>query len=176
MQQDSQRKKSRILGIDPGSRVVGYAFIQAKVDIPIRVSDFYILDMGIIKADLRDSFPTRIGHLHEAVYQLAALHGPALCVMESSFLGKNVQSAIKLGQARGAMIAAMSRGKTPLVELSPTAAKRAITGQGLADKKTVSQQLAHLLGIATEGMPLDATDALALALGYVVAHHLGRKI
>ncbi len=156
----------KILGIDPGSRIVGYAFIVAKIPRPLRVTDFHILDVGVVKANLTGSFLTRIGDLHEALFTLAQQHAPTLCVLESAFMGKNAQSALKLGQARGAMIAAMSRCQVPMVELSPTEVKQFITGKGNADKQTVRAMLETLVQFQAGNLPLDATDALALALGY----------
>ena len=160
----------KILGIDPGSRIVGYACIVAKIPYPLRVSDFHVLDIGVVRANLTGSFVRRIGDLHEALFVLAQEHAPTLCVLETVFMGKNAQSALKLGQARGAMIAAMSRCRVPLVELSPREVKQFITGKGNADKASVRAMLEKLVQFQAGSLPLDATDALALALGYASRH------
>ncbi len=164
----------KILGIDPGSRIVGYACIVPKTLRPLRVSDFHVLDVGVIRADITGTFLHRIGALHEALFTLTQEHAPTLCVLETAFMGKNAQSALKLGQARGALIAAMSRCGVPMAELSPREVKQFITGKGHADKQSVRSMLEKLVQFQAGGLPLDATDALALALGYAAQHVLGR--
>ncbi len=161
-----------ILGIDPGSRIVGFASISSKVDNPYFLKDFKIEHVGVLRASLSESFVERIGALHLAMNELIEEIKPSVCVVESAFLGKNVQSALKLGQARGALMSAVARNNVRLIEVAPTFVKRTITGNGHAQKEEVSVALELLIGFKRGKLPFDASDALAIAL----AHGVGSRV
>lgn len=156
----------RILGIDPGSRIVGFALLEAKGRLPKQPRDFRVAEMGVLKADTSLSFTERIGFLHLGLCRLIEISKPTVCVMEKAFLGPNVQSALKLGEARGALLSALTRFNLEAFELSPTSVKQYITGLGHASKAQVSLALKALIGVQKGSLPYDATDALALALAF----------
>lgn len=127
-------------------------------------SDFVVLEAGVLRADPRLASEVRIGLLHEALHQLIVQHEPEVCVLEKAFYDKNVSSAIKLGEVRGAFIAACARSKVKVEEISPAEVKKTIAGHGRAEKEQVSLALKALLGFDRGHLPHDATDALAISL------------
>ncbi len=163
---DNEQQPMRIVGIDPGSRYVGFACIEAKKREPILPKDFKIIDVMTLKPDLNRSFNHRIGTLHTAVYELLVQYKPKVTVIEAAFFGINAQSALKLGQVRGAFISAVYRTKGKAAEISPNQVKKQITGNGHANKQQVSAALKHLLGFEQNHLSSDASDALAIALSY----------
>lgn len=155
-----------VLGIDPGTRVLGYGAVSARSPNPRFVA------AGVIRTPRGASLPERLGSVaHELDALFAELH-PSIVVVESAFTGRNVQSALRLGEARGVAMACAVRSGAQVVELSPAAAKRSVTGSGCADKEQVAAMVLRLLGLTDPGGPRDATDALALAL----AHALHRGV
>lgn len=154
----------KVLGIDPGSRVCGYAFITSHDRSVINSRNIVLDDVGVIKADLNLSFMERISAIHETMFELVELHNPDICVIEDAFFGLNARSALKLGQARGALVAAVSRSSVDVKEVTPTQVKKMITGSGSADKEMISQSLKALIGFERGKLPYDASDALAIAL------------
>ena len=153
----------RILGIDPGSRVVGFALIGAKKPIPRVPADWKILDAGIMRANANLAMPPRLTELHATLFDLVAELGPTAAGIEKAFQGVNAQSAIKLGEARGALIAAIGRHGIPVHEITPAEVKRVVAGHGAATKEQVYQALQALMGFNKGDLPLDASDALAIA-------------
>ena len=156
----------RIFGIDPGSHAVGFAMIEAYGPLPQSPARFKVRELGVLRANRNGDFLTRISGLHEGLSGLVESCQPTICVMEKAFLGLNVQSAIRLGEARGALLSAVSRHQLKTIQVSPAAVKRAITGNGRATKSQVSLALEALMGIDSRGLRHDATDALAIALAY----------
>ncbi len=156
----------RILGIDPGSRVCGFALLSSTTPIPRSARDFRVSDCGVLKADLKLSFIERIAALHESMYQLASDFKPTVCIIEDAFFGSNARSAIKLGQAKGALITAVTRCAVPVEEITPAQVKKAIVGRGAAEKQEISYAVETLMGFQRNNLPFDATDAIAIALTY----------
>ena len=148
-----------IMGIDPGTNIMGYAFIG------VRGNKARLIAMGVI--DLRkygDSY-LKLGEIFSRVQGLIKSFLPDELAIEAPFFGKNVQTTLKLGRAQGvAMAAAISR-EVPITEYAPTKIKMAITGNGSAGKEQVADMLRRMLNIDKEEMPhfLDATDALGAA-------------
>lgn len=148
-----------ILGIDPGTNVMGYGVIKV---VGKKAS---MLAMGII--DLRkvgDAY-LRLGHIFERVTGIIDAYLPDELAIEAPFFGKNVQSMLKLGRAQGVAIAAAIHRDIPIHEYAPLKIKMAITGQGQASKEQVAGMLKRLLHLNEEEMPrfMDATDALGAA-------------
>jgi crossover junction endodeoxyribonuclease RuvC len=153
-----------ILGIDPGSRVVGFGILRAKVRRPRMPRDFEVIDAGVIKANADLSLPERLGLIHEAVHGLAAEISPTHCAIEKAFHGANAATAIKLGEARGAILAAARRHKLTIFEITPAEVKRTIACKGNATKEDVCHAVSNLLGFDRGKLPFDASDAVAIAL------------
>jgi crossover junction endodeoxyribonuclease RuvC len=149
-----------ILGIDPGTTVMGYGLILATGDQPS------LLAMGVLELNKYEDHYLRLRRIFERVVSLIDEFRPDVLAIESPFFGKNVQSMLKLGRAQGvAMAAALSRS-VPIFEYAPLKIKSSITGNGRAAKEQVAYMLQHYLKIPPADMlpQLDATDGLAAAL------------
>ncbi|HHM05342.1 MAG TPA: crossover junction endodeoxyribonuclease RuvC [Gammaproteobacteria bacterium] len=146
----------RILGIDPGSRVTGYGFIEQRGG---RVAH---LLSGCIRAE-GDDLPQRLGSIFTALDELVAAYQPHQVAVERVFVQRNVDSALKLGQARGAAICAVVRHGLPVHEYTPAEIKKALVGRGAAAKEQVQHMVKTLLG-HPRPLSADAADALACAL------------
>lgn len=159
--EESVRKYERIImGIDPGTNVMGYGVLGVNGKKP------EVVVMGVIQLNKFESHYRRLARIFERVSGLVEQYLPDELAIEAPFYGKNVQSMLKLGRAQGvAMAAALSRD-IPIAEYAPLSIKQAVTGNGSATKERVAEMLRRLLDIPQEKMPhlLDATDALAAAL------------
>lgn len=148
-----------IMGIDPGTNIMGYAFIG------VRGNKARLIAMGVI--DLRkygDSY-LKLGEIFTRVQGLIKSFLPDELAIEAPFFGKNVQSMLKLGRAQGVAIAAAISRDVPIHEYAPLKIKLAITGSGSASKEQVADMLRRMLKIDEKEMPrfMDATDALGAA-------------
>jgi crossover junction endodeoxyribonuclease RuvC len=150
-----------ILGIDPGTLVMGYSLIA------ISGKDAKLLEMGILKLSARKDAYERLQLIHRKVHELILHFTPTDFAIEAPFFGKNVQSMLKLGRAQGVAIATAMQAGIPVTEYSPKKVKQSITGNGNADKEQVWKMLKHLLQLDQEMKKFDASDALAVA----VCHH-----
>ena len=151
-----------IMGIDPGTNVMGYGVLGVRGKNP------ELVVMGVLKLSGFDTHYKRLHLIYKRVEALVGQYLPDELAIEAPFFGKNVQSMLKLGRAQGvAMAAALSRD-VPIAEYAPLSIKRAVTGSGSASKERVANMLKHLLNIPDDKMPhlLDATDALAAALAH----------
>lgn len=149
-----------IMGIDPGTNVMGYGVVGIKGKKPSMIT------MGVIKLNRFDSHYLRLHHIFKRVQGIVSEYLPDELAIEAPFFGKNVQSMLKLGRAQGvAMAAALSRD-VPITEYEPRKIKMAITGNGAASKEQLREMLRRILDIAEENLlpELDATDALGAAL------------
>ena len=149
-----------IIGIDPGTRVMGYGILGIKGKEP------QLIAMGVLKLNLMDDHYMRLHHIYERVSGLVKQYLPDEMAIEAPFFGKNVQSMLKLGRAQGVAMAAALNQQIPITEYEPRKIKISITGNGAASKEQVCAMLQRTLHIAQEDLPkfLDATDALAAAL------------
>jgi len=153
---------TRILGIDPGSRRTGLGLIEsADGDVARCVAHATVCSTG-------GEFPQRLGVIFSGVAAFIADHRPDAVAVEAVFVSRNVQSALKLGQARGAAISAAVAAGLPVAEYSPNAIKKALVGGGHAGKGQVQHMVGILLGTA-ERIDEDPADALAAALCHL--HH-----
>lgn len=145
-----------ILGVDPGTRVTGFGFIEADGDRLIHIRH------GVIALREKDSLAVRLGELSENLRALMEQHRPRAVAIEQIFLGKNVDSAFKLGHARGVLMSEASKGGAEVFEYATRSMKKGVTGNGGASKEETQMVVQNLLGI--HGIAkLDASDALALA-------------
>lgn len=155
----SQRKHTpvtRILGIDPGSRITGYGVIEDSAG-----GAKYIAS-GIIRINA-DYFPDRLKQIYENLVQVVELYRPEQMAIEQVFMHKNADSALKLGQARGAAICAVQGAGLPVFEYAARQVKQALVGKGNAEKNQVQHMVKILLGIQGE-LQIDASDALGICL------------
>src|SRR5579875_3181328 len=166
----------RILGLDPGSRRTGYGIIER------RGADWVHVAHGCVTvAAAEDSLPERLRVIFESLRDLIAMHGPGEVAIERVFVNKNVDSALKLGQARGAALCAVPKGM-PVFEYAPRAIKLALVGSGAAEKVQVAHMITTLLQLPGKVGP-DAADALAVAVCHahsrrvhVLAHAAGARL
>jgi crossover junction endodeoxyribonuclease RuvC len=149
--------KRTILGIDPGSRFTGFGVVRVEGDKVLHLSH------GVIAPPSQMEFCQRIGVLAAEIEALVARIEPSVTVIERVFLGKNADSAFKLGHARGVAVAAAARAGSEIVEYATRAVKKGITGTGAASKEQVQAVLFAVLGLKGR-MQMDASDALALAV------------
>ena len=148
-----------ILGIDPGTNVMGYGVIKAKGQ------QAEIVAMGVIDMRKEADPYLRLGHIFERVTGIIDSYLPDEMAIEAPFFGKNIQSMLKLGRAQGVAIAAAIQHSVPIHEYAPLKIKMAITGNGQASKEQVAGMLQRILHLSNDEMPkfMDATDALGAA-------------
>lgn len=147
-----------ILGIDPGTNIMGYGVIC------IKGKDFSSADMGIVKLNKISDVYLKLKEIHNQTRVLLDRYKPDELAIEAPFYGKNVQSMLKLGRAQGVAISAALQNDIPIFEYAPRKIKQAITGQGSASKEQVADMLKSILKIKIEVESYDATDGLAVAL------------
>lgn len=147
-----------ILGIDPGTLVMGYGLIHVKNNKP------EILSLGVLKLEKLDDHALRLKKIFERTIGIIEEYKPDELAIEAPFFGKNVQSMLKLGRAQGVAIAAALSRSVPVTEYSPKKIKMAITGNGNASKEQVAAMLQQTIGFTGENTYLDATDALGAAV------------
>lgn len=149
-----------IIGVDPGTNVMGYGVLGVKRGKP------HMIAMGMVKLNKFDSHYMRLGHIFSRVTGILENYLPDEMAIEAPFFGKNVQSMLKLGRAQGVAMAAAINRDIPITEYEPRKIKMAITGNGAAAKEQVREMLRRILSIPEESMikELDSTDALAAAL------------
>lgn len=155
--------RCRILGLDPGSQRTGYGFVAC--DGP----DYVHIIHGHIDVARLD-MAARMRRIYEALSELIAIHQPDEVAIERVFLSRNVDSALKLGQARGAAMAAVTLG-TAVYEYAPREIKLAVVGFGGAEKTQVAHMISRLLHLKGD-VQADAADALAVALCHAHARRL----
>lgn len=172
-----------VMGIDPGSRRTGWAVVRHEG------SRLQLIDLGVLSAPPKAELPERLAWLHEGLAQLLSRHGPELIAVESVFHGPNIRSLVILGQARGALLAALGKNEGVFTELSPAEVKKAVTGRGGATKDQVAHMVEVMLGpalvsrlqvLGEAGLPasarLDATDAAAIAIAAIHRQRFARRL
>jgi len=148
----------RVLGLDPGSRHTGWGVVEC------RGATARAVRWGRISPPPNDELGGRLAAIVAGVEDALAELTPELVAIERVFHGANVRSLIVLAQTRGALVAAVARHGVPIVELAPAAVKSAVTGNGRADKAQVMKMVRLSLGLVSEPLSSDTSDALALAL------------
>ena len=146
----------RMLGIDPGLACTGWGIVEKQGHALIH------LGHGQIRTNTSDADHHRLNIIFEQITAICDEFAPHSASIESVFMAKNAKSALKLGMARGAAMAAVAHKGLILNEIAPRLAKKAVTGTGSADKKQMQAMVTHLLGIKPKGA--DAADALGLAI------------
>jgi len=161
-----QNSPKIILGIDPGTLVMGYSIIT------IKGAQLHLIEMSILKMNPKKDNYQRLQMIHKKITEIIQQHKPDCCAIEAPFFGKNVQSMLKLGRAQGVAIAAAMSAGLEVFEYSPKKVKQSVTGNGNAGKEQVWQMLKRILAIKNSSLTFhDASDALAVA----VCHHFQDK-
>jgi crossover junction endodeoxyribonuclease RuvC len=154
-----------ILGIDPGTTIMGYGLIH------IKENQMELIQMGVLHLSKLSSHELKLKRIFERTLQLVDEYKPDELAVEAPFFGKNVQSMLKLGRAQGVAMSAALYRDVPIFEYAPKKIKMAITGKGTASKEQVAAMLKSLLNIKEMPKHLDATDGLAAA----VCHYFQRN-
>ena len=161
-----QKPAKIILGIDPGTLIMGHGIIA------INGNSVQVLEMNVLKLSGKKDNYERLQMIYRQVMLLVKKYQPHEFAIEAPFFGKNVQSMLKLGRAQGVAIAAAMSVGIPVTEYSPKKIKQSITGNGNADKEQVWKMLQHILSLKEKPKHFDATDALAVA----ICHHFQGKL
>jgi len=147
-----------ILGIDPGTIITGYGIIRQNFSTCRRIAS------GSIKLPQKQNLPQKLETIYNELDKLIKIYKPSEFAIETAFYGKNAQSAMKIGYARGVSILAAAHNQIPTSEYSPREIKKSVVGKGAASKQQVYFMVKNLLDIKKEKMKFDETDALAVAL------------
>lgn len=149
---------SVVLGVDPGTGVTGYGVVRSEQ------RQLIPLDFGCIRPKARLTPGEKYRQIFEGVTHLVETHRPDAVAVETQYIDKNVQSALKLGRAQGIIVLVAALHEIPVFEYAPTKAKRAVVGIGRASKAQVQAMVQRLLRLSKLPQPDDAADALALAI------------
>jgi crossover junction endodeoxyribonuclease RuvC len=148
----------RVLGIDPGTRSVGFGVVDAEGS-RLRPVTFGVVAPGRMKGDL----PARLHAIHLGLREAIREHAPDAVAIEEAFYGKSVQSALRIGEGRGVALLAAAAEGVPVHQYPPATVKKAVTGSGNAHKSQVGRMVRVLLSLSGD-LPEDAADALAVAI------------
>ncbi|MBW2631502.1 MAG: crossover junction endodeoxyribonuclease RuvC [Deltaproteobacteria bacterium] len=146
-----------ILGIDPGTKTTGYGVVEKGERSILNIA------YGEIRMRRGESLSACLKKIYDQLIEIITEYAPDVIALEDIFYGKNVKSLIKLGQARGVVILAASHSNIPLYEYTPLEVKKAVVGYGRAEKMQVQHMVRVILSLQ-EAPPLDASDALAIAI------------
>jgi crossover junction endodeoxyribonuclease RuvC len=160
----------RVLGIDCGSRITGYGVVDTNG------ADCSLVRCGVIRSRSSDPLAVRLKGIHAGIIEIIRELGPDVAAFESLFYSNNVQSALKLGHVRGVSLVAAAEANLPVFEYSPAEVKCAVTGYGRAEKPQVQQMVRALLKLESTPEPLDASDALAVAICHVHTNRFNKAV
>ena len=153
----------RVLGIDPGTAVMGYGVVESGAGRPYR-----LLECGTLTTGARDPLPSGLRVLHDGVTALIARHTPDAVAVESAFYGKNVRTTVVLSHARGVILLAAEMAGVEIAEYSPAVVKKTVVGRGAAMKAQVGYMVAQLLRLKAPPSPSDAADGVAVAITHLM--------
>jgi crossover junction endodeoxyribonuclease RuvC len=156
----------KILGVDPGSTVVGYGVVAAPEPGASRVPR--LLECGVIRTTAGAPLPNRLRAIHEGLMELLARHQPDVVAVEDIFFGHNARSTAVLGHARGVILLSSDLAGVTVVEYAPARIKKAIVGRGAARKPQVGYMVAKILNLSAAPSPADAADGVAVALTHLL--------
>ncbi len=151
-----------VLGIDPGIATTGYGLVRERAD-----GDIEMVAYGAIQTPAHEELPARLQQVYRAVRQLVETHHPDSAAIERLLFGKNVTTAMAVGQARGVTMLALADCGVAIAEYTPASIKQAVAGYGNAGKAQVQDMVRLLLGLDEVPRPDDAADALAVAITHL---------
>jgi crossover junction endodeoxyribonuclease RuvC len=164
-----------ILGIDPGTRIIGYGVVQTKPQL--KVITYGVIKTVSCSADAghnprritqdASQLARRLLKGYQQTLEIIKQYKPDEMAIETVFYSKNIQATIKIGEARAVTLLAAATANTPVYEYSPAEVKKSVTGNGRADKSQVAQMVRHILGLSRTTKPYDITDALAIAICHI---------
>ena len=148
----------RILGVDPGYAISGYAIVDYEGN------KFKVVKYGVVRNPSKMQMQKRLNKLFDKYSEIIQTYEPDHMAIEELFFNKNVKTAIAVGQARGVHIVAASQKNIPVYEYTPLQVKQGVVGYGRAEKKQVQEMVKLLLNLKTIPQPDDAADALAISI------------
>ncbi|MEP6591977.1 MAG: crossover junction endodeoxyribonuclease RuvC [Gemmatimonadota bacterium] len=148
-----------MLGIDPGTAVMGFGVVSGLTGGAVR-----LVECGVLRTRAGEPLPERLAAIFAGVSRLLERHQPDAVAVEGLFHGRNARTALVLGHARGVILLAAAQGGLAPAEISPAEVKRAVTGTGAASKAQVAAMVTRLLNLAAAPSPADAADGVAIAL------------
>ncbi|KAB8142108.1 crossover junction endodeoxyribonuclease RuvC [Chloroflexia bacterium SDU3-3] len=160
----------RTLGIDPGTAIMGWGVVDETS------GKLALVDFGALTTPAGMPQHERLVQLYSGLQQLIATYAPQASAVEELFFGKNVNTALTVGQARGVALLALTQAGIPISEYKPMIIKQALTGYGSADKKQMQEMVRLTLGLEKIPRPDDAADALAVAICHAYSAPLQRRI
>jgi len=152
-----------ILGLDPGTRVAGYGLVEAKG------SKLRLVGMGVFSAPASAPVEERLAAIARGLREVIGNHRPDAAAMEDAFVKVDPRAALLVGQGRGALLAVLGEGRIPVRSYPPASVKRCVAGNGRASKEQVARMVAAILQESELPGPLDATDAVAVAIAHALA-------
>lgn len=156
----------RILGIDPGTVVMGYGVIDSQAD------EMTLVYCNALTCSKRSPIGERLSYLYDQLCQIISTYQPDVVAVEQPFVAKNVRSALAIGKAQAVAILAASQRGIPTYEYTPAQVKRVVTNYGASSKEQVQEMVKLQLGLAEAPHPADAADALAVAICHLRKTHL----
>ena len=153
----------KVLGIDPGTAVLGYGVVESGGGPHPR-----LLECGTLTTSARDSLSSRLRVIHDGTAALIARHTPDAVAVESAFYAKNVRTTVVLSHARGVILLAAEQAGVTIAEYTPAQVKKAVVGRGAALKPQVGYMVRQLLRLRTPPAPADAADGVAVALTHLI--------
>lgn len=153
-----------ILGIDPGTAILGYgliSFVQDKLKV---------IEYGCLRTSPKDTLAQRLCQIDEGLNSLIKNYQPQVVAVEELFFNKNVKTALAVGQARGVVLLTGAKARLEVAEFTPLQVKQALVGYGRADKQQVQYMVKMLLNLREIPQPDDVADALAIAICYAFSH------
>jgi crossover junction endodeoxyribonuclease RuvC len=151
----------RVLGIDPGTAITGYAIVEETE------GRLQLVVIGVITTPAKTPLPSRLQQIYGELAQIVATHQPDSSAVEELFFSRNARTAMSVGHARGVTLLALADAGLPIVEYTPMQIKQAVTGYGNAGKHQVQEMVRMLLNLDDVPKPDDAADAAAVAICYL---------
>lgn len=158
----------RVLGIDPGSSVIGYGLVENGRAIP------RLVECGVLRLDRRERLPARLRSISDGVTDLITRHHPDVLAIEGIFYSRYARATMVLGHARGVILLSAERAGVTIVEYPPAVVKQTVVGRGAALKPQVGYMCAQLLRLKHPPSPADAADGVALALTHLLRQERAR--
>lgn len=159
-----------VLGIDPGTAITGYGLVQETGE------GLALVDCGVITTPAGQSLPLRLQTIYQGLTSLIERTRPSTAAVEELFFGRNVRTALSVGQARGVTLLALADAGLPIYEYKPLEIKQAIAGYGNAGKEQVQEMVRLLLGLPDIPRPDDAADAVAVAICHIHSARMAQLI
>ncbi|MFH1650539.1 MAG: crossover junction endodeoxyribonuclease RuvC [Chloroflexota bacterium] len=160
----------KVLGIDPGTLVMGYGVVESRGD------DLVMIDCGALRSPGNASGAERLSYLYRELTAIISRHRPDVVAVEQPFVAKNVRSALAIGRAQAIALLAAANQKIPSYEYPPTRIKQQVTSYGAGSKEQVQEMVRLQLNLAEIPQPHDAADALAVALCHLQETYVSRLL